>query len=127
MVATLLARLACQMQRHRLDTLFGIVEADPPTPDLLPKSTLPVRIWRFLFGQEAWTMVVYSTVAGLHALLIAGITVLLVICGGTAALGALIGLVLILTRAGTPADRKSTRLNSSHVSISYAVFCLKNK
>src|SRR5207249_10858871 len=24
-----------------------------------------------------------------------------------------------------PADRKSTRLNSSHVSISYAVFCLK--
>src|SRR5699024_12791008 len=25
----------------------------------------------------------------------------------------------------TTADRKSTRLNSSHVSISYAVFCLK--
>src|SRR5690625_7010866 len=25
------------------------------------------------------------------------------------------------------ADRKSTRLNSSHVAISYAVFCLKNK
>src|SRR5215813_14567468 len=24
-------------------------------------------------------------------------------------------------------DRKSTRLNSSHVRISYAVFCLKNK
>src|SRR5690606_41864651 len=28
-------------------------------------------------------------------------------------------------RAGT--DRKSTRLNSSHVKISYAVFCLKKK
>src|SRR5699024_12806269 len=28
------------------------------------------------------------------------------------------------TRLGIP-DRKSTRLNSSHVSISYAVFCLK--
>src|SRR5690625_6218932 len=26
-----------------------------------------------------------------------------------------------------PRDRKSTRLNSSHVAISYAVFCLKNK
>src|SRR5207249_10576446 len=26
-----------------------------------------------------------------------------------------------------PPDRKSTRLNSSHVSISYAVFCLKKK
>src|SRR6266513_4320477 len=27
----------------------------------------------------------------------------------------------------SPSDRKSTRLNSSHVSISYAVFCLKKK
>src|SRR6266581_4614584 len=27
----------------------------------------------------------------------------------------------------TPTDRKSTRLNSSHPSISYAVFCLKKK
>src|SRR5699024_11678282 len=27
----------------------------------------------------------------------------------------------------TNSDRKSTRLNSSHVSISYAVFCLKKK
>src|SRR5437870_3058908 len=28
---------------------------------------------------------------------------------------------------GLVADRKSTRLNSSHVAISYAVFCLKKK
>src|SRR5699024_12353063 len=28
---------------------------------------------------------------------------------------------------GRRTDRKSTRLNSSHVSISYAVFCLKKK
>src|SRR3989442_5663408 len=28
---------------------------------------------------------------------------------------------------GTTLDRKSTRLNSSHVRISYAVFCLKKK
>src|SRR5699024_11953667 len=28
---------------------------------------------------------------------------------------------------GVVTDRKSTRLNSSHVSISYAVFCLKKK
>src|SRR6202043_4237096 len=27
----------------------------------------------------------------------------------------------------SPLDRKSTRLNSSHVRISYAVFCLKKK
>src|SRR5690606_41466223 len=32
------------------------------------------------------------------------------------------------SRAGTSwKDRKSTRLNSSHVKISYAVFCLKKK
>src|SRR5439155_6444348 len=30
-------------------------------------------------------------------------------------------------KRGSRADRKSTRLNSSHVAISYAVFCLKKK
>src|SRR5437667_4703500 len=30
-------------------------------------------------------------------------------------------------RTGDEADRKSTRLNSSHITISYAVFCLKKK
>src|SRR6266540_5600431 len=29
--------------------------------------------------------------------------------------------------AADPSDRKSTRLNSSHITISYAVFCLKKK
>src|SRR5690242_20976748 len=32
-----------------------------------------------------------------------------------------------LVRRGVLTDRKSTRLNSSHMSISYAVFCLKKK
>src|SRR5207249_11679030 len=32
-----------------------------------------------------------------------------------------------LTLSSCASDRKSTRLNSSHVSISYAVFCLKKK
>src|SRR5437773_7792510 len=30
-------------------------------------------------------------------------------------------------RVGRCRDRKSTRLNSSHITISYAVFCLKKK
>src|SRR5699024_12881022 len=38
------------------------------------------------------------------------------LAGGEAALG-----------GAAAVDRKSTRLNSSHVSISYAVFCLKKK
>src|SRR5947209_17002088 len=37
-------------------------------------------------------------------------------CGGRA-----------ITWTLTPRDRKSTRLNSSHANISYAVFCLKKK
>src|SRR3712207_7784433 len=33
----------------------------------------------------------------------------------------------VLRLDGDEADRKSTRLNSSHANISYAVFCLKKK
>src|SRR3989440_1756309 len=40
----------------------------------------------------------------------------------TLAFAAMIALTLSM-----PADRKSTRLNSSHDQISYAVFCLKKK
>src|SRR5690606_40935200 len=36
-------------------------------------------------------------------------------------------LELVSRLQGNPKDRKSTRLNSSHVKISYAVFCLKKK
>src|SRR5436309_3620998 len=35
--------------------------------------------------------------------------------------------VAVHVRAHPRTDRKSTRLNSSHVKISYAVFCLKKK
>src|SRR5436309_3605622 len=40
-----------------------------------------------------------------------------------------VGIVSIgdLAEERDPRDRKSTRLNSSHVKISYAVFCLKKK
>src|SRR5690242_21074212 len=43
-----------------------------------------------------------------------------------------LGMILRLMKGIAPgldpkADRKSTRLNSSHMSISYAVFCLKKK
>src|SRR5690349_23798818 len=37
------------------------------------------------------------------------------------------GLPPAYDRFGHAGDRKSTRLNSSHVEISYAVFCLKKK
>src|SRR5690606_37334793 len=44
-----------------------------------------------------------------------------------AAYDCLVGMARRLYRFMTPLDRKSTRLNSSHVKISYAVFCLKKK
>src|SRR5437773_6741933 len=34
---------------------------------------------------------------------------------------------MLCCRLNTPIDRKSTRLNSSHITKSYAVFCLKKK
>src|SRR5438034_7239319 len=38
-----------------------------------------------------------------------------------------VAVVQDLDRDAPPEDRKSTRLNSSHTVISYAVFCLKKK
>src|SRR5438477_3792684 len=40
---------------------------------------------------------------------------------------AFVNIEVIVGLAGRIGDRKSTRLNSSHMSISYAVFCLKKK
>src|SRR5438445_3656822 len=44
-----------------------------------------------------------------------------------AVLPAAAGAVLPVAAFPAAADRKSTRLNSSHANISYAVFCLKKK
>src|SRR5690625_5467089 len=41
------------------------------------------------------------------------------------AIGKMFGVLVVQDKNGR--DRKSTRLNSSHVDISYAVFCLKKK
>src|SRR2546430_5225085 len=46
---------------------------------------------------------------------------------GARAVGVGVGVLLGRASVRRPADRKSTRLNSSHSQISYAVFCLKKK
>src|SRR5690348_15822911 len=47
--------------------------------------------------------------------------------GGGSVIDAAKAVAMLLANGGDPLDRKSTRLNSSHPSISYAVFCLKKK
>src|SRR5207302_9396794 len=49
------------------------------------------------------------------------------ITGGLTGPGSRIGSDVSLQVSAGSIDRKSTRLNSSHVKISYAVFCLKKK
>src|SRR5204863_6917591 len=97
----------------------------PPTSTLFPYTTLfrslgplhelPRRVsllqWRFLGP----TIVVSVLVVALLVLRRRWPAGLAVWAYYAIALGPVIG------------DRKSTRLNSSHVEISYAVFCLKKK
>src|SRR5258708_17531790 len=47
--------------------------------------------------------------------------------GRAAGLGIFLFVFLVVVREGVELDRKSTRLNSSHQIISYAVFCLKKQ
>src|SRR5437762_6932835 len=63
------------------------------------------------------------------AILILGFDLELTRVALVAILGGLLGILMMipLRRALIVADRKSTRLNSSHRCISYAVFCLKKK
>src|SRR5689334_23725788 len=53
--------------------------------------------------------------------------VVALLAAGRRPLGALVDRPEAVLGLGPPRDRKSTRLNSSHSSISYAVFCLKKK
>src|SRR3712207_8545464 len=92
----------------------------PPRSTLFPYTTL-FRSW---FGTN-------ELGAGLHAYGFTEGVVPALVAFVLLNLGA-VGLALIpLDRwkslRGEPSDRKSTRLNSSHANISYAVFCLKKK
>src|SRR3712207_7948495 len=80
----------------------------PPRSTLFPYTTL------------------FRSVSGLGINI--GLISSLVFAGG-AALAAMAGVIAgpYLSLAPGMEDRKSTRLNSSHANISYAVFCLKKK
>src|SRR3712207_8066567 len=87
----------------------------PPRSTLFPYTTL-FRSSHRIAGRLVDTL--YCGTAGMPAMSIAR--------GSSGA-----SLATVVVAAGlaqlTTQDRKSTRLNSSHANISYAVFCLKKK
>src|SRR5699024_12585351 len=93
---------SCVLSLHGVVSLFFLLIPRPPRSTLFPYTTL-FRSRTFdhdhLHGASPFSM---ALLCG-YAIISCG--------GGKCAQG----------------DRKSTRLNSSHVSISYAVFCLKKK
>src|SRR3712207_7230862 len=83
----------------------------PPRSTLFPYTTL------------------FRSEAGIHVICDKPMTVSVEQADSLAAMVENSGLLFALTHnyTGYPIDRKSTRLNSSHANISYAVFCLKKK
>src|SRR5688572_30911242 len=87
------------------------------------------------------TLFPYTTLFRSYNLLVAALGVGVWASPGRARVSRITGALLVLyaaisylgvrssrwTRARSRGDRKSTRLNSSHSQISYAVFCLKKK
>src|SRR5439155_12615372 len=90
--------------------LFFLATARPATPTLFPYTTL-FRSWGLAAGGGGAAL---PSSAGARARPRGG--------NGAAGEGD-----LGQATAARSRDRKSTRLNSSHVAISYAVFCLKKK
>src|SRR3990167_8941691 len=75
-------------------------------------------------GANAYLNRQYTTVAYVAA----GIFVILWLAGlWSEKFGLLTAVGFLIGAATSASDRKSTRLNSSHSQISYAVFCLKKK
>src|SRR3712207_7243707 len=90
----------------------------PPRSTLFPYTTL----FRSMDLRTGTAIQYAATSVGLLALALAFETMQVQWTGEF--IFALVWLGLVLS---VGADRKSTRLNSSHANISYAVFCLKKK
>src|SRR5207249_10758927 len=89
---------------------FSSLIRRPPTSTLFPYTTL--------FRSDQWPLQIQKGADGKLTTSVVGF-----VPNVTQSFGGL------FTKSSPPPgrDRKSTRLNSSHVSISYAVFCLKKK
>src|SRR3712207_7632582 len=92
----------------------------PPRSTLFPYTTLfrSNAVYETLF--EAVALVVLVVIVFLQSWRTAIIPIVAIPVS-------LIGTFAVMAALGFSLDRKSTRLNSSHAHISYAVFCLKKK
>src|SRR3712207_7828319 len=97
----------------------------PPRSTLFPYTTLFRSLGRYISEREArgedWRPVIVSA-RRLQISLLAAFLLVSLLASPFLVDGLFGGSWFI-----TVADRKSTRLNSSHANISYAVFCLKKK
>src|SRR2546422_11418066 len=91
---------------------FFLMIRRPPRSTLFPYTTL----FRSIAAGAAFGLLLVAFALSKLYLLSVG---LLALTGGT--------MIVNNALANTTIDRKSTRLNSSHGYISYAVFCLKKK
>src|SRR5690606_41314967 len=99
-----------------------VAHRDLPSFPTRRSSDLLLISWAASFG-------LLAAITGLYNISTGVMVVMLVLLGGLllGRTGTFIGAALaaVLALIGFAIDRKSTRLNSSHVKISYAVFCLK--
>src|SRR5690606_40671137 len=106
--------------------LFILCLLCPPRSTLFPYTTLfrstNILVYTCALLQRGMTIIsiVSLVVDSIIIVLLVGMT------GGANSIYNILFLFLLI-RIMYFRDRKSTRLNSSHVKISYAVFCLKKK
>src|SRR3712207_9018927 len=95
----------------------------PPRSTLFPYTTLFRSKWVFfvMFLLQA-VLLVLLPVVGASFVLLSILAFVVVSCYGGG-----FGTMPAFSADYFGSDRKSTRLNSSHANISYAVFCLKKK
>src|SRR5690606_40190750 len=101
----------------------AFVTLHPPTPPPFPYTTLfRSRWWLSSITHAFWTAALAGSLTGL--LLALSLRSYAFVWETTILPASVFAAVVQLLGW---LDRKSTRLNSSHVKISYAVFCLKKK
>src|SRR5207248_10855704 len=104
--------------------IFGVLSASRMKTDILPAIDIPVVIvvWNYpgLSAEDMERRVVFISERAMSTT-VSGITRI-----DSQSMNSL-GILKVYFEPGQFIDRKSTRLNSSHRTISYAVFCLKKK